>query len=190
VGRARQGSALFELSDARGITGGQAAAAWSPSEQDRRKALFSYLGAGLQLLRLGQPGARLGHLVPIDRVNVLARRWPCGFSSRDVATYAGRAEEDAIDFKAALEMGSGKSLKTISATTVAWRLKALWPMRLSKSGMPCSCLSTSPIMRAANSLSDPQFDRNAGNLQRLFGWFCCGTYVLRETQEWFTRPRE
>jgi hypothetical protein len=58
-------------------------------------------------------------------INVLARRWPCGFSSRDVAIYAGRAEEDAIDFKAALEMASGKSLKTISATTVAWRLKAL-----------------------------------------------------------------
>ena len=52
-------------------------------------------------------------------INVLARRWPCGFSSRDVAIYAGRAEEDAIDFNAALEMASGKSLKTISATTVA-----------------------------------------------------------------------
>jgi len=58
-------------------------------------------------------------------LDVLRRRWPSSFEAREVATYAGQDEQDAIAFKAALEMASGKSLKIISSTTVAWRLKAL-----------------------------------------------------------------
>jgi hypothetical protein len=58
-------------------------------------------------------------------VDVLRRVWPNGCQARNVASYAGRDDDEAKDFKAALEMASGKSLKIISATTVAWRLKGL-----------------------------------------------------------------
>ena len=58
-------------------------------------------------------------------LDVLLRRWPEGFQASDVANYAGRAEQDAIAFRDALEHAAGKPLKIISSTTVAWRLKAL-----------------------------------------------------------------
>ena len=58
-------------------------------------------------------------------LDVLHRRWPEGFQASDVAHYAGKAEPDAIAFRDALEHAAGKPLKIISATTVAWRLKAL-----------------------------------------------------------------
>jgi hypothetical protein len=56
---------------------------------------------------------------------VLHEKWPSGCQARAVAAYAGLAEEDAIEFKAALEQASGKALKVITATTITWRLKAL-----------------------------------------------------------------
>jgi hypothetical protein len=58
-------------------------------------------------------------------LDVLSRRWPNGFQAANVAHYAGEADESAIAFRDALELASGKPLKIISATTVAWRLKAL-----------------------------------------------------------------
>jgi hypothetical protein len=48
------------------------------------------------------------------------------FKASDVATFAGSAvSEDSFEFKAALEAASGKPLPIITATTVAWRLKAI-----------------------------------------------------------------
>jgi hypothetical protein len=58
-------------------------------------------------------------------LEVLHQRWPKSFQASDVAHYAGKAEPDAIAFRDALEHAAGKPLKTISATTVTWRLKAL-----------------------------------------------------------------
>ena len=58
-------------------------------------------------------------------LDVLRRKWPNGFKSADVASYAGEAEEGAIAFRAALEQASGKVLKVISSPAIAWRLKAL-----------------------------------------------------------------
>src|SRR5712691_7724533 len=58
-------------------------------------------------------------------LDVLRRRWPDGFKSADVASYAGEAEEGAIAFRAALEQASGKVLKLISSPTIAWRLKGM-----------------------------------------------------------------
>ncbi len=58
-------------------------------------------------------------------LDALRRRWPDGFKSADVASYAGAAEDGAIAFKAALEQASGKALKIISSPTIAWRLKGL-----------------------------------------------------------------
>ncbi len=58
-------------------------------------------------------------------LDVLRRRWPNGFKSADVASYAGEAEEGAIAFRAALEQASGKALKLISSSTIAWPLKAM-----------------------------------------------------------------
>jgi len=58
-------------------------------------------------------------------LDVLRRRWPNGFKSAEVASYAGEAEEGAIAFRAALEQASGKVLKIISSPRIAWRLKGL-----------------------------------------------------------------
>jgi hypothetical protein len=58
-------------------------------------------------------------------LDILRRRWPNGFKSADVASYAGEAEEGAIAFRAALEQASGKVLKIISSPRIAWRLKGL-----------------------------------------------------------------
>jgi hypothetical protein len=58
-------------------------------------------------------------------LDVLHRRWPQGFEASDVANYAGKAEPDAVAFRDALEHAAGRPLKTISSTTVTWRLKAL-----------------------------------------------------------------
>jgi hypothetical protein len=57
-------------------------------------------------------------------LDVLRRRWPNGFKSADVASYAGESEEGAIAFKDALEQADGKLLKIISGSTIAWRLRA------------------------------------------------------------------
>jgi hypothetical protein len=57
-------------------------------------------------------------------LDVLRRKWPNGFKSSDVASYAGEAEEGAIAFRAALEQASGKVLKVISPT-IAWRPQGL-----------------------------------------------------------------
>ena len=58
-------------------------------------------------------------------LETLYRKWPDSFQAREAATYAGQAEEGAIAFKDALELAAGKGIKIISATTIAWRLKAL-----------------------------------------------------------------
>jgi hypothetical protein len=58
-------------------------------------------------------------------LETLHRKWPVSFQAREVATYAGEAEESAIAFKDALQLAAGKAIKIISATTIAWRLKAL-----------------------------------------------------------------
>ena len=58
-------------------------------------------------------------------LDVLRRRWPNGFRSADVASYAGEAEEGAIAFRDALEQASGKVLRIISSPSIAWRLKGL-----------------------------------------------------------------
>ena len=47
------------------------------------------------------------------------------FSTAEVATFASRVEDEAIAFKGALEMASGKALPIISAISVASRLKSL-----------------------------------------------------------------
>jgi hypothetical protein len=58
-------------------------------------------------------------------LDVLRTKWPYGCQARDIASFAGQAEEGAIEFKAALEQASGKAIKVITATIVTWRLKAL-----------------------------------------------------------------
>ena len=58
-------------------------------------------------------------------LSVLRRRWPQNFQASEVSAYAGQAEDTAIAFRSALEHAAGKALRIISATTVAWRLKAL-----------------------------------------------------------------
>jgi hypothetical protein len=65
-------------------------------------------------------------------LDVLQSKWRYGCQARDIATYAGAADEGAIEFKAALEQASGKAIKVVTATTITWRLKALLdaPVRL------------------------------------------------------------
>jgi hypothetical protein len=47
------------------------------------------------------------------------------FQASDVATFAGRADEQSIAFKAALELATGKSLPIISAPAISARLRAV-----------------------------------------------------------------
>ena len=65
-------------------------------------------------------------------LDVLRYEWPHGCKASDVATFAGQANEEAIEFKAALEAASGKPLPIITATTITWRLKSITdaPVRL------------------------------------------------------------
>jgi hypothetical protein len=58
-------------------------------------------------------------------LETLRLKWPSGFKASDVAYYAGSADEQAITFRGALELASGKSLPVVSSTAVSWRLKAL-----------------------------------------------------------------
>jgi hypothetical protein len=58
-------------------------------------------------------------------LDLLRHRWKDGFKASDVATFAGQASEEAIEFKAALEVASGKPLPIITPTTINWRLKAV-----------------------------------------------------------------
>jgi hypothetical protein len=58
-------------------------------------------------------------------LGVLHTKWPEGCQARDIAAYAGTADEGAIEFKAALEQASGKAINIVTATTITWRLKAL-----------------------------------------------------------------
>ncbi len=58
-------------------------------------------------------------------VDMLRHKWPCGCRASEVATFAGQASEEAIEFKAALEAASGKPLPVITARFVSWRLKAV-----------------------------------------------------------------
>ena len=52
-------------------------------------------------------------------------RWPNGCPARNVAKYANRDGDEEADFLSALEAASGKPMRRITATTVAWRLKAI-----------------------------------------------------------------
>jgi hypothetical protein len=69
---------------------------------------------------------------------VLRARWPKGCQAKNVASYASREGEASIEFAAALEAASGKGLKSISSTTVAWRLKAIAdaPIKLDHGPVP------------------------------------------------------
>jgi hypothetical protein len=58
-------------------------------------------------------------------LDVMRSRWSYGCRAKEVALFAGQATEEAIEFKAALEVASGKILPVITATTVSWRLKML-----------------------------------------------------------------
>lgn len=59
-------------------------------------------------------------------LDTLRRRYAAAmFTAAEVATFAGRGEDEAIAFKGALEMASGKALAIISAMSVASRLKSL-----------------------------------------------------------------
>ena len=58
-------------------------------------------------------------------LDVLRTRWANGCEAKEVAAYAGLADEGSIAFRAALELASGKVLKIVTATTVNWKLKAL-----------------------------------------------------------------
>lgn len=53
------------------------------------------------------------------------QNWPSGFSAADVAAYCGRADVEGEALRTALEVASGKAIKLITPTVLAWRLKAL-----------------------------------------------------------------
>ncbi len=58
-------------------------------------------------------------------LDVIGTRWPYGCKAADVAAYASAPEVDAIAFKGALELASGKLLPILTPTAITWRLKAL-----------------------------------------------------------------
>jgi hypothetical protein len=58
-------------------------------------------------------------------LDVLKTNWPNGCKASEISSYASAATEAAIEFKAALEQASGKTLRVITPRTVAWMLKAL-----------------------------------------------------------------
>jgi hypothetical protein len=65
-------------------------------------------------------------------LDVLRSKWSEGCKASKVATLAGQATEEAVEFKAALEAASGKLLSIITATSITWRLKSIMdaPVRL------------------------------------------------------------
>jgi hypothetical protein len=58
-------------------------------------------------------------------LDLLKNRWPYGFKASEVSSYASQGEISAIEFKAALEQATGKSLPMVTPVAVTWRLKAL-----------------------------------------------------------------
>jgi hypothetical protein len=58
-------------------------------------------------------------------LNTLSENWPNGFKAIDVATFASGGDQAEIQFKAALEQASGKSIRVTSPTVLNWRLQAL-----------------------------------------------------------------
>ena len=88
--------------------------------------------AELFLTGEAEDGQSVGLAIVLD---VLRRRWPNGFKSADVASYAGDAEEGAVAFKAALEQATGKLLKVISSPKIAWLLKCLVDAPVTSRGM-------------------------------------------------------
>jgi hypothetical protein len=58
-------------------------------------------------------------------LEALHGKWSGQFKAAEVATYAGAADESAIEFKAALEQASGKAIKIVTPTVLTWRLKAI-----------------------------------------------------------------
>ena len=63
--------------------------------------------------------------------------WPNGFKAIDVAVFAGGAGPAEIEFKAALEQASGKTIRVTSPTVLTWRLKAVVDMPREIDGKMC-----------------------------------------------------
>ena len=75
---------------------------------------------------------------------VLRTKWPGGFTAFQVASYAGAAAEDAVEFRASLEQASGGlPLKVVTARTLSWRLKAIVdaPVSVGKEVLVLRCQS-------------------------------------------------
>jgi hypothetical protein len=58
-------------------------------------------------------------------LDLLSTRWSQAFKAADPVTFVGDAREDSINFKAALELATGKPMPVVTATVITWRLKAL-----------------------------------------------------------------
>jgi hypothetical protein len=58
-------------------------------------------------------------------LKAIRANWPDGAKAKDIAEYAGRADPEAIAFKAALEQASGKPIRVTTALALTWRLKSV-----------------------------------------------------------------
>jgi hypothetical protein len=58
-------------------------------------------------------------------LDTLNTRWATGFKAAEIVGFVAGANEEAINFKAALEQAAGKPLLVVTATTINWRLQAL-----------------------------------------------------------------
>jgi hypothetical protein len=58
-------------------------------------------------------------------LDLLGTRWSPAFKAAELVTFVGDAREDSINFKAALELATGKLIPVVTATVITWRLKAL-----------------------------------------------------------------
>jgi hypothetical protein len=58
-------------------------------------------------------------------LDVLSTRNSEAFKAAELVGFVGDAREDSINFKAALELATGKPMPVVTATVITWRLKAL-----------------------------------------------------------------
>jgi hypothetical protein len=58
-------------------------------------------------------------------LDTLNTRWAKGFKAAEIVGFVAGANDEAINFKAALELAAGKPLPVVTATTINWRLQAL-----------------------------------------------------------------
>jgi hypothetical protein len=58
-------------------------------------------------------------------IDVLGTKWPYGCRAVDIAVYAGQNTPEAEEFRSNLEAAGGKPMKTVTARTVTWVLKAM-----------------------------------------------------------------